>query len=104
MRNIISLGLLLLVLSACTWVELAPEAENVRIVEAVHVANCKLVGTTTVTVKADVASFKRDAEKIKSELETLARNEAIRLKGDTLVAATDIQEGEQTFNVYKCKP
>jgi hypothetical protein len=104
MRNIISLSLLLLVLSACTWVELTPEAENVRIVEAVHVANCKLVGTTTVTVKADVASFKRDAEKIKSELETLARNEAIRLKGDTLVAATDIQEGEQTFNVYKCKP
>jgi hypothetical protein len=104
MRNIISLSLLLLFLSACTWVELTPEAENVRIVEAVHVANCKLVGTTTVTVKADVASFKRDAEKIKSELETLARNEAIRLKGDTLVAATDIQEGEQTFNVYKCKP
>ena len=104
MRNIISLSLLLLVLSACTWVERTPEAENVRIVEAVHVANCKLAGTTTVTVKADVASFKRDAEKIKSELETLARNEAIRLKGDTLVAATDIQDGEQTFKVYKCNP
>ena len=104
MRNIISLSLLLLVLSACTWVELTPEAESVRIVEAVHVANCKLAGTTTVTVKADVASFKRDAEKIKSELETLARNEAIRLKGDTLVAATDIQDGEQTFKVYKCNP
>ena len=104
MRNIISLGLVLLFLSACTWVELTPEAESVRIVEAVYVANCKLAGTTTVTVKADVASFKRDAEKIKSELETLARNEAIRLKGDTLVAATDIQDGEQTFKVYKCNP
>jgi hypothetical protein len=104
MRNIISLGLVLLFLSACTWVELTPEAESVRIVEAVHVANCKLAGTTTVTVKADIASFKRDAEKIKSELETLARNEAIRLKGDTLVAATDIKDGEQTFKVYKCNP
>lgn len=104
MRNIMSLGLVLLFLSACTWVELTPEAESVRIVEAVHVTNCKLAGTTTVTVKADVASFKRDAEKIKSELETLARNEAIRLKGDTLVAATDIQDGEQTFKVYKCNP
>ena len=104
MRNIISLGLVLLFLSACTWVELTPEAESVRIVEAVHVANCKLAGTTTVTIKADVASFKRDAEKIKTELETLARNEAIRLKGDTLVAATEIQDGEQTFKVYKCNP
>jgi len=40
MRNIINLGLVLLFLSACTWVDLAPEAESVRIVEAVHVANC----------------------------------------------------------------
>jgi len=57
-----------------------------------------------VSVRSDVASFKRDAEKIKTELETLARNEAIRLKGDTLVAATEIQDGEQTFKVYKCNP
>ncbi|MGW8227335.1 MAG: DUF4156 domain-containing protein [Gammaproteobacteria bacterium] len=104
MRNIISLTLGLLFLSACTWVELAPDAEDVRIVEAVHVANCKMVGTTTVSVTPDVASFKRNPEKIKSDLEILARNEAIRLKGDTLVAVTDIQEGEQTFKVYKCKP
>jgi len=104
MRNIINLGLVLLFLSACTWVDLAPEAESVRIVEAVHVANCKMVGTTTVSVRSDVASFKRDAEKSKTELETLARNEAIRLKGDTLVAATEIQDGEQTFKVYKCNP
>ena len=104
MRHIINLSLVLLFLSACTWVELTPEAESVRIVDAVHVANCKMVGTTTVSVRADVASFKRDAEKIKTELETLARNEAIRLKGDTLVAATEIQDGEQTFKVYKCNP
>ena len=104
MRNIISLSLVMLLLSACTWVELTPEAEDVRIVEAVHVANCKMAGTTTVSVKADIASFKRDQEKIKAELETLARNEAIKLKGDTLVAATEIQDGEQTFNVYKCNP
>lgn len=104
MRHIINLGLVLLLLSACTWVDLTPEAESVRIVEAVHVANCKMLGTTTVSVRADIASFKRDAEKIKTELETLARNEAIRLKGDTLVATTEIQDGEQTFKVYKCNP
>jgi hypothetical protein len=104
MRNLISLSLIALFLTACTWVELNPEAEQVRIVEAVHVTNCKFAGTTTVSVKSDVASFKRDPEQIKSELETLARNEAIKLKGDTLVQATDIQDGEQTFKVYRCKP
>ena len=104
MRNIISLSLIALFFTACTWVELTPEAEEVRVVEAVHVTNCKMMGTTTVSVKSDVASFKRDPEKIKTELETLAKNEAIKLKGDTLVAATEIQDGEQTFKVYKCKP
>lgn len=104
MRNIISLSLIGLFLTACAWVELTPEAEEVRIVEAIHVANCQMVGTTTVSVTSDVVSFKRNPEKIKTELETLARNEAIRLKGDTLVEATAIQDGEQTFKVYKCNP
>ncbi len=104
MRNVISLCLIGLFLTACTWVKLSSEAEQVRIVEAVHVANCKFAGTTTVSVKSDVISFKRNPEKIKTELETLARNEAIKLKGDTLVEDTDIQDGEQTFKVYKCNP
>lgn len=104
MRNVIGLSLIALLMTACTWVELAPEAEDVRIVEAVHVANCKFMGTTTVTVKSDVASFKRNPEKIQTELETLAKNEAVKLKGDTLVSATEIQDGEQTFKVYKCQP
>lgn len=104
MRNLISLSLMALFLTACTWVELTPEAEDVRVVEAVHVANCKFMGTTTVSVKSDVASFKRNPEKIQSELETLAKNEAVKLKGDTLVATTEIVNGEQTFKVYKCNP
>lgn len=104
MRNLISLSLMALFLTACTWVELDPGAEEVRVVEAVHVTNCKFMGTTTVSVKSDVASLKRDPAKIKDELEILAQNEALRLKGDTLVAATEIKEGEQTFKVYKCKP
>jgi hypothetical protein len=104
MRNILSLGLIASLLMACTWVELTPEAEEVRVVEAVDVAKCKMVGLTTVSVKPDVGFVKRSPEKIKTELETLARNEAIKLKGDTLVEATAIQDGEQTFKVYKCNP
>ena len=46
----------------------------------------------------------RDAGKVKTELETLARNEAIKLKGDTVVPVTEIKDGEQTFKVYQCNP
>lgn len=103
MRKIISLAVVVLFLSACTWVELTPEGEKVTVVTAAHVKNCKFAGTTTVSVKPDAIGA-RDPEKIKTELETLARNEAIKLKGDSIVPVTDIQNGEQTFKVYKCNP
>ena len=104
MRKIIGLGLVVLLLSACSWVKMTPEGEEVTVAKAAHVANCKFAGTTTVSVKSDIVSFKRDAEKMKTELETLARNEANKLKGDTIVPVSEIKEGEQTFKIYKCNP
>ena len=104
MRKIIGLGLVVLLLSACSWVKMTPEGEEVTVAKAAHVTNCKFAGTTTVSVKSDVVSFKRDAEKMKTELETLARNEANKLKGDTIVPVSEIKEGEQTFKIYKCNP
>ena len=104
MRKIIGLGLVVLLLSACSWVKMTPEGEEVTVAKAAHVANCKFAGTTTVSVKSDIVSFKRDAEKMKTELETLARNEANKLKGDTIVPVSEIKDGEQTFKVYKCNP
>ena len=104
MRKIIGLGLVVLLLSACSWVKMTPEGEEVTVAKAAHVANCKFAGTTTVSVKSDIVSFKRDAEKMKTELETLARNEANKLKGDTIVPVTEIKDGEQTFKIYKCNP
>ena len=104
MRKIIGLGLVVLLLSACSWVKMTPEGEEVTVAKAAHVANCKFAGTTTVSVKSDIASFKRDAEKMKTELETLARNEANKLKGDTIVPVSEIKDGEQTFKIYKCNP
>lgn len=103
MRKIIGLGLVVLLLSACTWVELTPEGENVTVAKAEHVTNCKFTGTSTVSVRS-TAVGDRDMAKIKTELETLARNEASKLKGDTVVPVTEIKEGEQTFKVYQCNP
>ncbi|MGW8247949.1 MAG: DUF4156 domain-containing protein [Acidiferrobacterales bacterium] len=89
-------------LSACTWVELTPAGEKVRVLSAQEVQSCTKKGKTTVSVKADVGGIERDREKVKGELEILARNSAIDLNGDTVVPTSDIKDGKQTFDVYRC--
>jgi hypothetical protein len=94
--------LALLLLNACTWVELKPEAAQVRVLTKADVADCKPAGITTVRVQPDAIIFKRDPARVKKELETLARNEALRLKGNVIVPATSVHKGEQTFDIYRC--
>jgi len=103
--NISKTGLVLffsLIASACTWVELKQEANAVRIASAEDVVKCKKMGSTTVSVKADVATFARDAEKIQQELETLARNSAPHMGGNVVVPVSEINKGEQSFVIYAC--
>ena len=89
-------------LSACTWVKLTPEGEKVRVLSAQEVQSCTKKGKTTVSVKADIAGIERDQDKVKEELEILARNSAIDLNGDTVVPASEIKDGKQVFDVYRC--
>ncbi len=103
MKKILLL-LLLFALQGCTWVELTPEGEKVDVVEPQHVKGCKLLGKTTVSVKARVGAIERKEEAIQEELEILARNNAVTIKGDTIVPITEIKEGSRTYNVYRCKP
>ncbi|MDH5408625.1 MAG: DUF4156 domain-containing protein [Gammaproteobacteria bacterium] len=90
------------ILSACTWVELTAEGEKVRVLSASEVKSCKKLGKAVVKVKHTIANVERNKEKMTKELEQLARNTAVELKGDTVVPATDIKEGKQTFHVYRC--
>jgi len=89
-------------LNACTWVDLTPAGEKVRVSTAEQVQSCTKKGKTTVSIKAEVAGIDRNHEKVKAELETLARNSAVDLNGDTVVPASEIKNGRQTFDVYRC--
>ena len=93
----------LVALQGCTWVKLDPAAEQVRVVEQQHVQACKLLGKTTVSVKATVAGVEREQKAMQQELEILARNQAVNIKGDTIVAITEIKNGQRSYNVYRCK-
>ena len=102
MRTIFIVLAVSVFVSGCTWVKLSPEGEKARVLTESEVASCKKLGKTTVSLKSKVAGFERNVEKVKKELETLARNRAVDLDGDTVVPVSEIENGQQTFSVYRC--
>lgn len=88
-------------LSACATVKLTEGGEKVRVLEPSEVSSCKNMGRTTTTVTSKVV-FDRPEDAVSEELQTVARNGAARMGGDTIVPLTIIEDGSQTFVVYKC--
>jgi hypothetical protein len=85
--------------SACTWVK----GGTVAVANAANVRSCEKVRTVNVKVKDNfVGSMKRDPNKVATELTNMARNEASQFGGDTVVPVTLVQDGRQSFDVYKC--
>ena len=101
------LALLVLIMSAallngCAWVEQTDAGKKVTLATEKQVTACKELGKTTVSVKHTVAGMDRKPHIIKEELEKLAKNSAAEMGGDTIIPASEIKEGKQTFQVYKC--
>jgi hypothetical protein len=67
-----------------------------------EVSSCKKLGKTTTNLKDKIAGIKRNEKKVQKEMQALARNSAADMGGDTVVPVSEIQEGKQTFEVYKC--
>ena len=89
--------------SGCTWVHLTSEGELVQKVTASDVEECKRVGEASVSVKDTIAGISRSREKMADELLILGQNAASEMGGDTIVQVSEVQNGEQTFKVYKCR-
>jgi hypothetical protein len=87
----------------CTWVKLTEPGSNVRVGTVAQVAPCTKLGATHAKTSTRIAFFSRSAKKVDSELESLARNEASEMGGDTIVAQGPASsEGRRTFDVYRC--
>ncbi len=101
--RIISVLMLGLWLAACSvqWVKLTPQGENVAILQTSEVSNCTPNGSTTVSVISKVVVNRQPAE-VQKELLTLARNRAAD-RGDAIVATGPVANGEQTYNIYRCR-
>jgi hypothetical protein len=71
---------------------------------AEDVTACKRMGKTTVKTAPKVVGLKRHEYKVEEELDTLARNSAVELGGDTVVRVDEPVEGRQVYEVYRCMP
>jgi hypothetical protein len=88
-------------LAGCTWVHMAPGASAVRVVSATP-ANCQNRGEVEVSVKERLGPYERNTLRVRDELETLARNEAPGLGGDTVQPLDGFEDGNQRYTVWRC--
>lgn len=101
MKRVFAL-LLTMQLTACTWIDVIEQAETVKVKTAGDVTSCQRVGKTTVKTAAKILGMDRHQFKVRDELDTLARNSAVALEGDTVVPVGEHVDGRQVYEVYRC--
>lgn len=97
------LALPALLLGACTWVKMEPGGTRVRVLALdAPTAGCARLGEVGVSVKDRVAFYQRNDLKVRDELETMARNEAVSLGADAIQPLEEPVAGEQRFIALRC--
>ena len=99
--NTLLLGSLMSI-SACSFVSLNSDAENITVsTNSSTLTNCKFLGNTNVSLWSKADTFQSN-EKVEDQLNTLARNQAAALNGNTVIAKSAISNGQRTYAVYNC--
>jgi hypothetical protein len=96
------LALCCLALASCAWVRPEPGAAEVRVVASGDVSGCRRLGTAHVEVTDRVLAVQRSPAKVQRELETLARNAAVEMGGNRIVASGPVREGKRAYAVFAC--
>ncbi len=91
-----------LLLTGCTWVKLEKNARQVDVVKPRYVRNCEYLGMVSGKVFTGAIGINRSARKITEEIQTIARNNAADMGGDSIVPVSRIVDGRQKFKVYRC--
>jgi len=102
MRTPLIAAIVVLGLSGCTWVHMAPGASAVKVAPSAP-AGCEKRGEVTVSVADKVALlYHRNDLRVREELETLARNEAPGIGADTVSPVGPPVNGDQQFTAWRC--
>ncbi len=102
-RVFVPAGVLAVMLSGCSWVQLEDGADRVNLVSEAQVAECQQLGRTRVQVAHRVGFIPRNDEAIQENLDDMARNQAVEMGGDTIVAMSEAEEGRQQYGIYRCR-
>lgn len=89
-------------LSACTFVQIQPGGQTIRVVAKGQALSCEKRGEIGVSVKDRLGPLERNDLKVRDELEVLARNEAPGLGADTVQPIDEPMDGEQRWAAYRC--
>ncbi|WP_321276384.1 DUF4156 domain-containing protein [Thiomicrorhabdus indica] len=88
--------------SGCTWIKEVPESNTVRLMTIGDIQSCEKLGEIKTSVLDKVGFIERDKETVVENLVMLAKNEAVKLGGDTIVPASNLKDGEMRFWLYQC--
>lgn len=90
-------------LLGCANLTPAPGSDAVRLIDAAQADGCRRIGSANAQVADRIAFVERNEETVAEELLVLAKNEAVRLGGDSLVIDGTIKFGRRRFLVYRCQ-
>ncbi|GJM12927.1 MAG: hypothetical protein DHS20C12_13300 [Pseudohongiella sp.] len=102
MKNLLLMVISAVTLIGCTWVQLTSEGESVSLLSADRTGNCERIGRATAQTLGSIVTVERGGQRLQTELLTLARNEAGRMGGNTVVPESLIDNGQQDYGVYIC--
>ena len=89
-------------LSACTFVQIQPGGQAIRVAAAGQPLTCEKRGEIVVSVKDRLGPLERGELRVRDELEVLARNEAPGLGADTVQPLGEPMDGEQRWAAFRC--
>lgn len=89
-------------LTGCSFVDLTPGGDKVRVLSLSEVGRCTHLGRVSSNTKASIGFIARSKEAVQEEVYRLSRNNAADMHGDTIVPLGPLIDGEQGFNVYRC--
>ena len=103
-RKILASILILFGMVSCAFVDLDPDAQNVSVMpnsNSAYFSMCKFLGNATVSLWDKADTFQND-KLLTKQLNTLARNEAAKMGGDTVTPFGKNTGNQATYKVYKC--
>jgi len=90
--------------TGCEIVRMEPGAAQVRVLQiGQSVESCQRLGELSVSIQDRVGPYQRNSVAVRDELETLARNEALALRADTILPKAEPADGGQRWLAYRCQ-